>query len=126
MPTVTSKNREEFIAQEMAKKEMPKKKTHISASLPGLEKSKILQTHKERTYPHANQAWNEMTRGIYDKEKGWKTHPDVFYGNDLEPRKDAKWTHAVRPLEHPEKGMKHMVLSQDSKGYSIRHYGEDD
>jgi hypothetical protein len=124
MPTVTSANRVEIIKSEMAKKEMPKKKEHISANLPGLENSKVIEKHKETTYPHANQAWNEMTRGVHFKQKGWKTHPDIFYGEDLEPVKDAKWKHAVRPLEHPEHGMKHMVLSQEPRGYTIRHYEE--
>ena len=125
MPTVTSKNREEFNAAEMAKKEIPKG-SHASAQLPEVQGAKLESKNKERLFHHGMQMANEMRRSHYLKDKGWKDTGSKFYDKELNtpPKNPHQWAHHVQSLEHPELGEKHIVLSQDPKGFSVSSYAK--
>ena len=124
MPTVTSKNREEFNAAQMAKKEMPK--SHASNELPEIKDAKLESKQKERLFHHGMQMANEMRRSHYLKDKGWKDTGSKFYDKELNtpPKNPHDWAHHVQSLEHPELGEKHIVLSQEPRGFSISSYAK--
>jgi hypothetical protein len=128
MPTVTGANREEFIRKEMDKKKGVNKKKqeekHPSASLPGLEKAKILKKLREHEYRYANQASAEFAREI---PKGYAEMPMKMYGEDMSESKDPrKWIHAVRTFEHETMPRQHIVTSQHKKGFDVHHYSHED
>ena len=127
MPTVTSENKAEFDREFMRKKGLIREEKptaeHQAAQLPEMLGSEIVESHRERTYPHATQRWNELRRELQNKEKGWKSLPNIFYDEQgISPPKDVtKWKHAVTPLEHEQHGKKYVVLSQEKRGYTIHH-----
>jgi hypothetical protein len=125
MPTVTSENLKEFNAAEMAKKSGPKVK-HASENLPETKGAKLESRNKERHFHHGMQHANEQRRALYMKDKGWKDSAPKYYDKEFKTPKDpTKWAHMVQTVSHPEMGERHIVLSQDPRGYSISHYVKD-
>jgi hypothetical protein len=122
MPTVTSENKAEFDREFMERKNPPKRE-HISKQLPEVQGSEVHQHHKEREYRYASQAMSEIKRGA-TSGGGWKEGQTRYYDENMQtpPKDPKKWAHIVTPLEHKEHGMKHIVLSQNKRGYSVHHY----
>ena len=126
MPTVTSKNREEFISKELEKKKTPKTK-HSSENLPETQNAKLESRNKERYFHHGMQMANEQRRSLYMKNKGWQDNEAKFYDKELNtpPKDPTKWAHMVQTVSHPEMGTRHIVLSQEPRGFSVSHYSKD-
>ena len=130
MPTVTSANREEFNANEMAKKQIPN--THESVNLPEIgEKANVVQKYKERNWQGANAMQKSLNNTLFTGERlkqfapgEWKHSGPKFYGEEMEsPPKDMqKWKHMVHSYHHPKHGEHHIVTSNDKRGHTITHY----
>lgn len=125
MPTVTSENLKEFISKEIEKKSGTKAK-HSSENLPETKGAKLESRNKERHFHHGMQHANEQRRALYMKNKGWKDSESKFYDKEMNtpPKDPTKWAHMVQTVSHPELGARHIVLSQEPRGYSISHYSK--
>ena len=130
MPLVTSENRDEFIAKEMAKKQTPKQ--HESVNLPEIgDKANVVSRHKERNWQGANAMRQSLENTLFTGERlkqfkpgEWKRNDPKFYGEEMEsPPKDIqKWKHMVTSYHHPKHGEHHIVTSNDKRGHTITHY----
>ena len=81
MPTVTSENREEFNAKEMAKKQVPK--THESVNLPEIgEKANVVQKYKERNWQGANAMRQSLENTLFTGVRLKQFKPGEWKRND--------------------------------------------